>query len=234
MTLIWGAMLLFILLWVASVFRQTNPAAMAVIIKRILGTAAFGAAGYLLLRGRMDMGLALAGAGFWLFGWAGLPSMARRMKPSPGNVSTVRSARIEMRLDHATGAMDGEVLAGSFAGARLDGLSLPDILQVLRECLADDPDGARLLEAYLDRREPTWRENAQADAHPGPGVERQSGAMTEQEAYEVLGLQPGAAIADIRGAHRALMMRLHPDQGGSTYLAARVNQAKDILLRRHR
>ena len=105
------------------------------------------------------------------------------------------------------------------------------IQQLHEACRASDPDGVRLLEAYLDRRFPGWREHAERDADPRPGPASAS-VMTKEEAYQVLGLEPGAGEEAIRAAHRTLMKKLHPDQGGSTYLAARVNQAKDILLRR--
>jgi DnaJ-domain-containing protein 1 len=105
---------------------------------------------------------------------------------------------------------------------------------LLAECRAADPEGVRLLEAYLDRRFPHWREDAQGNGHPGAGPLPQPGAMTEEEAYQILGLQPGASLDEIRQAHRTLMKKLHPDQGGTTYLATRVNQAKEILLSRHR
>jgi DnaJ homolog subfamily C member 19 len=65
----------------------------------------------------------------------------------------------------------------------------------------------------------------------GSGTSRRSSSqMTREEAFEVLGLQPGASESDIREAHRRLMRGAHPDAGGSDWLAARINQARDILL----
>jgi DnaJ-domain-containing protein 1 len=95
-----------------------------------------------------------------------------------------------------------------------------------QDCRFADPQSAQLLEAYLDRRHPTWREDmARAEGTPGAG-----GIMTREEALEVLGLKPGVSAEEVRAAHRDLMMRMHPDRGGSTYLAAKINQAKDVLL----
>jgi hypothetical protein len=90
-----------------------------------------------------------------------------------------------------------------------------------------------LLAAYLDRRYPRWGEHVEDDAAAGRSRPAPSGKMSEQEAYQILGLQPGASAEDVTRAHRGLIKKLHPDQGGSTYLAARVNEAKDVLLRRH-
>jgi len=109
------------------------------------------------------------------------------------------------------------------------GLSLFGIC-LLAEVL---PWPLNLLAGYLDRGNAGWREHAQGDANSA-GWRPASGKMTEQEAYQILGIAPGASLDEITRAHRSLMKKLHPDQGGTTYLAARINEAKDVLLRRHR
>jgi DnaJ-domain-containing protein 1 len=137
-----------------------------------------------------------------------------------------------MELDHDTGAMRGRILAGKHEGVMLDALDVATLAGFLTEI---DEESCALLMAYLDRRAPRWREDAQGNAAAGAGRRSwSSGKMTEEEAYQILGVQPGASAEDVGRAHRALMKKLHPDQGGSTYLAARVNEAKEVLLRRHR
>jgi DnaJ-domain-containing protein 1 len=138
-----------------------------------------------------------------------------------------------MALDHDTGEMEGSVLAGALAGRQLASLDEANLLSLLAECHASDPDGVRLLESYLDRRFPNWREGIRNEEKTRSDAQPASGIMTPEEAYQILDLRPGAAPDEIRQAHRTLMKKLHPDQGGSTYLAARVNQAKDVLLSRH-
>lgn len=239
-----GACIVAGLWWLLKFATRVSPAVAARMLKRVGGGAALAVAGLLLLRGRIDMAVLVGTAGGWLLGWGGLPVSWARMpgwaRPvgqapkSPGATSRVRSAMVEMELDHDTGAMRGTVLAGRHAGAALDALALEALVALRADCLAADPDGAQLLEAYVDRRFPSWREGAERDAHPRRRTDPQGGAMSEEEAYQVLGLQRGAGLEEVRRAHRTLMKKLHPDQGGSDYLAARVNAAKDLLSNRHR
>ncbi|MDJ0608610.1 MAG: DnaJ domain-containing protein [Kiloniellales bacterium] len=152
--------------------------------------------------------------------------------PSPGQTSEITTRYLRMTLDHDSGAMNGEILEGQFAGGRLDDLDLPQLLALLQECAANDGQSAAVLEAYLDRTQPDdWREAAGADAgRAGAQAGQGPGIMTREEAYAVLGLQEGAGEKEIREAHRRLMQKIHPDLGGSNYLAAKINQAKSLLL----
>ena len=143
--------------------------------------------------------------------------------------SVARSASIEMRLDRQSGRMSGRITAGPYAGRSLNEMTRDDCLMVYRFCQSNDPEGAALLEAYFDRRFAAWRQAQQGD---GDARARgwSGGALSRDEAYEILGLPQGAGREEIIAAHRSLMKKLHPDHGGSTALAARVNQAKDVLL----
>ncbi len=156
-------------------------------------------------------------------------------RKTPGQKSGVRTQGLEMVLDHDTGRMEGTCLKGRFAGRALSALNERELLELLEELRATDAQGTLLMEAYLDRRLSGWREKHSARAE-GEGARQPRGrrgeSMSADEAYDVLGLKAGAKEAEIRVAHRKLMMKFHPDQGGSTYLAARINEAKETLLAR--
>jgi hypothetical protein len=136
-----------------------------------------------------------------------------------------------MRLDPATGALDGEVRRGRLRGRRLSALPLGQLLALLAEVKRDDPESEPLLEAFLDRRHPGWRAEQGGGERSGDGA-AEDGAMTERRALEILGLEPGADEAAIKSAHRRLMAQVHPDRGGSAWLAAQLNAAREYLLAR--
>ena len=157
-----------------------------------------------------------------------LPPSPASAKPGSTSCSTVTTRFLSMELDHATGAMSGRVLEGRFAGRSLRDLPLQDLLELWRECQSDTQSTA-VLEAYLDRHaEAGWRERLRAG--PTADSDRDSGAMDRAEAYQILGLQPDASPEQIRAAYRRLIQRVHPDHGGTSYLAARLNWARDLLL----
>ena len=159
----------------------------------------------------------------------------RYRAPAGGQTSTVTTAFLRMSLDHDTGSMSGAVLRGQFAGLRVEELGVGDLLALLRECRAEDEEGARLLEAYLDRLHPDWRDElsgGRASGGTGGGGTHSAGAdVSVEEAYAILGVKPGATPEQIKEAHRRLMVKLHPDHGGSDYLATKINRARDVLLR---
>jgi hypothetical protein len=233
MNLIIGLILLFLLVQGIKQFARMDARQAARLVRHGGGVLGMIGALFLLLRGRIGLAAALANVVANFAGWrttTGAGSSPFRNVGAgarPGRASTARSAMIEMRLDHSSGAMTGRVLAGAYAGRGVESLSRPELLSLRQELQRDDPDGVNLLEAYLDRRFAGWRE-----ADEGQRQRRGGGAMSRREALEVLGLAEGASAADVIRAHRALMKKFHPDHGGSTTLAARVNQAKDVLMQR--
>lgn len=232
MTLLLGIAALAVLLWMAQKYLQADPRKLAAMLKGGGGIALLAFAAFLAVRGQFALAAPLAFAGLGLLGWVpfGPAGFGARTQKSSGQVSRVRSAYLEMELNHDTGAMGGVILSGPREGTRLEALDVAALVAMLSEI---DEESRALLAAYLDRRDTGWREHAQSDAAAGRGGAPR-GPMSHQEAYQVLGLEPGASAEDIVSAHRTLMKRLHPDLGGTNYLAARVNEAKDTLLGQHR
>ena len=234
--LIIGLFLLYLVLAGIKQFARLSPAVAARLVRQGGGVLGLIGALLLVLRGSLGLASLLASVAFGFAGWGKFQNLASvfgsRNAARGRQKSSARSATIEMHLDHATGEVGGTVLSGPFQGRSLQTLTRSDCLDLYATVVRDDPDGARLLETYLDRRFPGWREATQGESNAGRGGG--GGAMTPEEAYQVLGLAPGAGAEEISRAHRALMKKFHPDHGGSTNLAARVNQAKDVLLRRHR
>ncbi len=228
-----GGLLLATVLFLAVTGRLAwAAAALAALLPwlfRALRMAAFGPGLARLLRTLGMMGGGMGGLG-------GGPGGGGRAAPDPDDVSTVETGFLRMSLNHATGAMEGTVRSGAFAGRILDDLNGDDLAALWRE-LRDDPESARVLEAWLERAHPDWVRPGDdradgaggraTDAPPGGG---QGGALTRAEALAVLGLEDGADARDIKAAHRRLITMVHPDRGGSPYLAARLNEARDLLL----
>lgn len=232
----------FVVLW-KEVAAKNRPRKLS----KLAGSAAIVLVAILVLlaaSGRLHWLLALAAGALPFLRWiAGLLigplvgrwfrtafSGARQAPPDAAaapQVSTVATADLRMTLDHESGDMDGEVLRGALSGRRLSELDM-DALRTLRAGLAA-PDSLQLLDAYLDRRFTDWR-GAEEETARGDGAAPSAPRMDAAQALQVLGLPAGATRDDIVDAHRRLMQKLHPDRGGTDYLAATLNQAKDVLL----
>ncbi len=167
-----------------------------------------------------------------LMNWRAIRARLRAARgPSPGQASEVETRFLRMTLDHDSGVMTGRVTEGRFAGRMLEELDLDDLIALWAECRAEDAQSAAVLEAFLDCTQgEAWREAAQSGAGAGPRSPGSAGTMSREEAHEILGLEPGASRKAIHDAHRRLMQKVHPDHGGSNYLAAKINQAKALLL----
>ena len=239
-TLIAGALAVFILYMLLQMFRAANPAILARGVKIGGGVVALAMAAFTGIRGELAVAIPLGIFGAGLLGWSPFGTAGFRniggmfgggAAKSAGQTSQVRSPFLDMTLDHDSGALSGLIVAGPHAGQSLDAFELPQLASMMA---GFDAESVALLESYLDRRFPAWRQDAQFDGAGRHDRAASSGKLTDEEAYQILGLQPGAGRDEISHAHRSLMKKLHPDQGGSTYLAARVNEAKDTLLRTHR
>jgi DnaJ-domain-containing protein 1 len=239
-TLIAGIVAVILLYSLLQMFRAANPVVLARAIKIGGGVVALAVAAFTGIKGELAVAIPLGIFGAGLLGWSpfgasGFGNIGRMFggsgtQRSPGQTSQVRSQFLDMTLEHDSGELSGQIVAGPYAGHSLGEF---DLRQLTAMISGFDAESVALLESYLDRRFPAWRQDTQGNATRGQSRPAASGKMTDEEAYQILGLQPGAGRDEIGRAHRALMKKLHPDQGGSTYLAARVNEAKDTLLRTH-
>jgi hypothetical protein len=178
----------------------------------------------LLRRGAIGIPLIIIGVSWWRRNRSKRP-----ISSAEGQKSTVRSANLEMELDHDTGEMDGTILTGRLKGARLSSLSGEEILSLYFD-FRSDTDSISLLESFLDRYYPDWRDRVDSDAFRNHNDTSGFDNMTRQEAYQILGLEPNASQEEIHQAWRRLIKGVHPDSGGSAFLAAKINTARDILL----
>ncbi|MGQ0676250.1 MAG: DnaJ domain-containing protein [Rhodospirillales bacterium] len=217
-------------------FAGAEPRTVAKVVRWMILVIGGALAGFLLFTGRGQQALfTLIVLGPMLMRWKAMFNRLKGMMgPKPGQSSSVGTAYLDMELDHDSGRLDGAIKAGNFAGRPLGDLSVTELVALLAECRAADPQSVALIEAFLDRNHPDWRGAAPQGDGGAAGGGGFAEAMTPDEARRILELDEGADEDAVKDAHRRLMMKIHPDQGGSTYLAAKINQAKDVLLKRRR
>ena len=237
-----GIVLLIAVYFILRWFVDANPAEIVKALKIIGIGAIIAVAAFFLVTGKVAYALmALPVLLPWILrirraattaknfsrAWSGMSGAGT------GQSSRVTARYLDMTLNHDTGELDGQIREGRHAGAWLDDLGTPDLISLLSEFMQQDSESAQLLEAYLDRNRDGWREdaeNAGAEFGGSGQASANAGPMTRDEAFAILGLAPDADEVTIREAYRRLISTMHPDHGGSDYLAAKINQAKDVLL----
>lgn len=215
-------------LWLIKSFAKVKPAAMPTLLQKLGGGALIGLSGLIALRGNMNAAIPVFLAGLGLIGkTAAYPNGFNWGKSrETGQKSKVETPMLAMELDHDTGKMDGTVRQGPSAGRLLSAMTVSDLQAFHSLCGAAGDQSAALLESWLDRNHANWKDEWE---QPRTRPDQSAGKMTIAEAYAILGLKPGANNDDIKQAHRRLMKQVHPDHGGSDYLAAKINAAKDLL-----
>ena len=236
---LFGMLALSLFLLAGQVFATASVAAMARSMRMIGALAALGLGLAMLFRGWAALGFWISAAGAWMLMGGGLPARWGAWpsgRPAARNASRVVTEHLDIELEHDTGVIRGSILKGFFTGRDLETLRPVELAHVWADCRFADPQSAQILEVYLNRIHPTWRDDMARNGPspgegPGSAQARPDGHMSRDEALDILGLKPGATEDDIRRAHRDLMLKVHPDRGGSHILAAKVNEAKDVLLR---
>ena len=227
-----GVALLVAIILITRWFESANPSRLAKALKwGFLGLSGLVAL-YFGITGKIQLAaipLALVFLPLLIRGMRGAAA-GQGGTPSSGNQSEVETIYLRMVLDHDSGQMDGTVLRGDYAGRDLRELSHGELVDLLNECKAHDEQSARLLESYMERVFGEDWHNSEETAQSRRTPHQSSNSMSRDEAFDVLGLEKGSSEAEIRDAHRKLLLKIHPDQGGSDYLAAKINQAKEVLV----
>jgi len=232
--------LILILLLLAGVvflvnrFRRLTPEMQKKILKTLVISGLVILLGVLVLTGRLNWLIAAVGAllpllpraarlllGFW-------PSILPYFRRYQQNRQASMNARfVKLQIDMLSGELQGEVLQGDFKGQKLQQMTMQQLIDLLDECKQQDADSAALIESYLDRMHPGWLGD-KAGSHQYTAADSD---MNEQQARDILGVAKDASKDDVIKAHKRLMQKLHPDRGGSDYLAKQINLAKDTLLK---
>ncbi|NMD06804.1 MAG: DnaJ domain-containing protein [Phyllobacteriaceae bacterium] len=216
-------------IWLIRKSAKMSPQAARTFAQKVAGGGIIGFSGLLALRGNMNVAIPVFLFGLGLLGkssvfpngfnWPG--------QKTSGQKSRVATALLAMELDHDSGSMNGEVLAGPAKGKLLSSMSDAELQAFHGLCVEARDQSAALLEAWLDRNKGEWRSTW---GEGGAKSAASNGPMSRDEALAILGLQSGASEDEVRAAHRRLMKEFHPDKGGTDYLAAKINAAKDVLL----
>lgn len=216
-------------LWMIRKMAKLGPAGASTFVQKIAGAGIMAFSGLLLLRGQMSVATALFAVGAGLFGKSSVfpNGFGWGKAKTPGQTSTVTTSLLAMVLDHDSGEMAGHVVSGAFAGRALSELNDIELRGFYVSCQTAPDQSLALLEAWIARERPKWRGGDSGQA----GSKRTTQSLSKSDAYDLLGLKPGASVEEIKAAHKRLMKEFHPDKGGTDYLAAKINEAKDVLLR---
>ena len=152
------------------------------------------------------------------------------VKGGKTSAPVITTPHLRVEVNPKTGRWTGLIIDGPYKGRALSALSAAQLSELQIEYERDDPESAALLASYLERHHP-GHEQGGGSHSPGRAT---TSTMSEREARKVLGLNESATQAEIVATHRRLMQKMHPDRGGSDYLASKINQAKDRLLNNSR
>ena len=236
-----GFAFLFVVLLLSGALSSVNPGILARWLRAAIGLVSLGAATFLAVRGAVGLAIPLALTGIWFLSLAQQAPRSRpiggpaggggRGQPPPQRFSEITTKTLKVYLDLDSGDVYGKVLTGPYRGQTLEALSPADVADLWSQCEFSDPQSAQILEAYLDRRRPTWREDlARAQGRSSRQTGPEPTDMTIADARRILEVSSAATEADIVRAHKRKIMEHHPDRGGTDVDAARINRAKDVLL----